>query len=343
VGTPLETCTAINESRLRRRQQKSSDNDQVQTEDSSIERQQNGSDHRVDTTKDFVTAAGKLNEVEEEEPYQPELLQNLIFRYEEPSMHSRWDRPLFTVPWADEQIAADDIFTALTGIPLSRQSPPSTKSIGLETLLQSTISSLQSGEQATQSDTTSIAPSVFTINSKGIIPTPGGVVAARSRASPHQATVQPMPTDSSALYGLEKKTAAIISAIRTFTNNNPSAEAAMARSRTEGQTQAQHRPPSSIQNGITISVLPESSTQIFIPAHLAVGGTTDELAGVGGILALPRLQRLRRQWIGLNRAYVSHNRGGKQTSLSVEQVGDAFVRFLNAQLGGVHEDNDLEY
>lgn len=62
--------------------------------------------------------------------------------------------------------------------------------------------------------------------------------------------------------------------------------------------------------------------------------TTDELAGAGGILALPRLQRLRRQWVGLNRAYVAQNQGQGKGALSADQVGDAFVRFLNAEFAG---------
>ena len=68
-----------------------------------------------------------------------------------------------------------------------------------------------------------------------------------------------------------------------------------------------------------------------------MGGTSDELAGAGGILSLPRLQRLKRQWIGLNRAYVAQNYGGGRGGLSLEQVGDAFVRFLNADFGNEDE------
>lgn len=52
------------------------------------------------------------------------------------------------------------------------------------------------------------------------------------------------------------------------------------------------------------------------------------------MLALPKLQRLKRQWIGLNRAYVGGNYDRGKGGLSSEQVGDAFVRFLNADFAG---------
>lgn len=141
----------------------------------------------------------------------------------------------------------------------------------------------------------------------------------RPKVKPHQATILPTATDPTALYSLEKRISAIINAIRTFTLSTPSAEAAVAQS-SDGR-------------GITIPV-PEASSPVFIPAHVATGGTTDELAGAGGILALPRLQRLRRQWIGLNRAYIGQSHGAGGGGLTMDQVPDAFVRFLNAEFSG---------
>lgn len=41
-------------------------------------------------------------------------LDNLISRYEEPSPFARWDSPLFTIPWSDEGLPADDICDAIT-------------------------------------------------------------------------------------------------------------------------------------------------------------------------------------------------------------------------------------
>ena len=45
----------------------------------------------------------------------PVSLENLVMRYEEPSSMVRWDSPLFTVPWTDADVPADDIWRALTG------------------------------------------------------------------------------------------------------------------------------------------------------------------------------------------------------------------------------------
>lgn len=118
---------------------------------------------------------------------------------------------------------------------------------------------------------------------------------------------------------MEKRTSAIITAIRSFTQNNPSAETALAQS--------------SHKEGIAIEV-PDASIPVLIPAHVATSGTTDELAGAGGILALPKLQRLRRQWISLNRQYIGHGHGAGIGGLATDQIGDAFVRFLNSTLSG---------
>lgn len=144
---------------------------------------------------------------------------------------------------------------------------------------------------------------------------------SRPKIKPHQVTVQPAVTDPTALSIFEKKTSVVVSALRSFARTHPSAGSALAQSNDP--------------RGITIPI-PDTSTPVFIPTHIATSGTTDELAGAGGILALPRLHRLRRQWIGLNRAYVGQNQG--KTSLTADQAGDAFVRFLNAEFGDeVHQ------
>lgn len=46
--------------------------------------------------------------------YAPETLDNLIMRYEEPSSMVRWDSPLFTVTWEDEDVPASEIWKAVT-------------------------------------------------------------------------------------------------------------------------------------------------------------------------------------------------------------------------------------
>ncbi|KAF3912564.1 hypothetical protein ABW21_db0201561 [Orbilia brochopaga] len=47
------------------------------------------------------------------ERYAPEVLENLIFRYEEPNGMARWDSPLFIVPWMDEDIPGEEMWNAM--------------------------------------------------------------------------------------------------------------------------------------------------------------------------------------------------------------------------------------
>ncbi|KAL5364982.1 chromatin associated protein KTI12 [Aspergillus floccosus] len=279
VGTPVDQCVANNEARLR-----------CQT---------------AATTGTNNTDTTTAEETDSEDPYPPDLLNNLIFRYEEPSTASRWDKPLFTVPWSDAAPPVADIWTALTGIAASPDEPSPTTSTPAIAPLASTLAPTH------LSDTASIATGTTTTRRAG--------GSLRPKIKPHQATVLPPATDSSALYSLEKRTSAIVAALRSFTLAHPSAEAALAQS------------PDAA--GISIAV-PEAEAPVFIPAHVATAGSTDELAGAGGILALPRLQRLRRQWISLNRSYVAANHSANRGSLAPEQVPDAFVRFLNADFAG---------
>ncbi|GFG22207.1 putative nicotinamide N-methyltransferase [Aspergillus udagawae] len=298
VGTPVDQCIANNEARIRRQnaqQEKSESHDNEENESSTTE-----TDPQVEAQPNGPSPTAE----DTEEPYPPDLLKNLIFRYEEPSTHSRWDKPLFTVPWSDPEPPIAEIWTALTGIP-----HPST-SADAETPVTTLTNALASN--ALLSDTASI-------NTSATARTPRTAALQRPKIKPHQATVQPTATDSSALYAMEKCTSTIVTAIRSYTLTNPSAEAALAQS------------PDA--RGIAIPI-PEASAPIFIPAHVATSGTTDELAGAGGILALPRLQRMRRQWIGLNRAYVGGHASAVKGGLAPDQVGDAFVRFLNAEFAG---------
>lgn len=259
---------------------------------------------------------GQERDTFDQEAYPPELLDNLIFRYEEPSTHSRWDKPLFTIPWFDEEPPIADIWTALTGIP-----HPSAATDTIAT--NSTAAPEQNASQP--SDTASVTT---TATATATRTTP----LNRPKIKPHAATLQPTATNSSALYDLEKRTSAVISAIRTFTLSNPSASALLA-----NPNPPNPQSPLTTQDtlGITIPI-PDTTTPIFIPAHIAALGTTDELAGAGGVLALPRLQRLRRQWIGLNRAYIGGNYavGMGMGGLRGGDVGDAFVRFLNGEFEG---------
>ncbi|KAJ5793450.1 Chromatin associated protein KTI12 [Penicillium paradoxum] len=293
VGTPVDQCVANNDARLRR--------------DANKEKDPNSPDAQPSEAQDTPATESAQPAEDTEEAYPPELLNNLIFRYEEPSTHSRWDKPLFTVPWADAEPPVADIFEALTGVVL-----PST-----ETPTLSAVPSLADSLAATNiSDAASTAT--------GTRGGGRGGLSVRARLVPHQATVQAVSTDPNAMYAMEKRTSAVVTAIRNFTQNCPSAEVALAQSKRK--------------DGIAIDV-PEGTVPVLVPSHIAMSGTTDELAGAGGILALPRLQRLRRQWISLNRAYIGRGHGAGSGALTADQIGDAFVRFLNAEISGeVAED-----
>lgn len=365
VGTSIEQCVANNERRLRRRAVHTSDGLGSNAAGAAADRPptamsettvpdaatSSSAESRESDARNESSGRDGDGDVEDlEDPYSPELLKNLIFRYEEPSTHSRWDKPLFTVPWTDPAPPATDIWTALTGLFLGS---PAAAGPTMNSPSTSPFSNLPSGvppvpvsNDDNEIDGASVATArttttVFTTATKAstIIGRDG---IPRPRIKPHQATVQPTTTDSTMLYAFEKHTSAIVTAIRNFTLANPSAEAALAR---QQQQQEQEQEQNNIDEeartrmrrgqGILISV-PEAREPIFIPAHVARASTTDDLAGAGGILALPRLQRLRRQWIGLNRAYVGGNYAGKTGKgvLRAEQVGDAFVRFLNAEFAG---------
>jgi protein KTI12 len=47
--------------------------------------------------------------------YKPEIFENLVFRYEEPNGMTRWDSPLFTIPYDDVEPPFDAIWEAMVG------------------------------------------------------------------------------------------------------------------------------------------------------------------------------------------------------------------------------------
>ncbi|KAL4875619.1 chromatin associated protein KTI12 [Aspergillus karnatakaensis] len=322
VGTPIDQCIANNEARIRRKnesQPSESNNEpakQTEAENESLTSPSEPStDEHPKTTGHDST---------ESDPYPPDLLNNLIFRYEEPSMHSRWDKPLFTVPWSDAEPPIAEIWTALTGLP-----HPSTLN---ENGSQEEIDQISPLAEALTSITLSSAASTTTArtsNRPGSLQRPSGRLVIK----PHQATLLPASTTtaSSALYSMEKHTSAIVSAIRSFTLANPSAKAAL--------TSPTHTSTQNGEKGLTIPV-PHTETPIFIPSHIVLASVTDDLSSAGGILALPRLQRLRRQWITMNRAYIGGpHASSKGGGLKEDEVGGAFVRFLNADFG---DDDETE-
>ena len=47
--------------------------------------------------------------------YHVDIFDNLVYRYEEPNGMTRWDSPLFTVPYDDESPPYQDIWDAMIG------------------------------------------------------------------------------------------------------------------------------------------------------------------------------------------------------------------------------------
>jgi len=47
--------------------------------------------------------------------YENEIFENLVFRYEEPNGMTRWDSPLFTIPYSDPTTPNEEIWEALVG------------------------------------------------------------------------------------------------------------------------------------------------------------------------------------------------------------------------------------
>ncbi|MCJ1462639.1 hypothetical protein MMC07_001241 [Pseudocyphellaria aurata] len=56
-----------------------------------------------------------LVDTENDGGYPCDIFDNLIYRYEEPNGMTRWDSPLFTVPYDDEKPPFDDIWEVLVG------------------------------------------------------------------------------------------------------------------------------------------------------------------------------------------------------------------------------------
>ncbi|KAI1918608.1 kti12, chromatin associated [Ophidiomyces ophidiicola] len=277
VGTPIDQCVTNNDERLQGREQ----------------------EKNAETVLAGTTACENVSPDDDDQPYPPELLQNLIFRYEEPSTSSRWDKPLFTVPWSDPTPPIEAIWTALTGQALSLSAP---------SIVTTPTFSIPGQNLPTTDPDPANTP---VLRRSGF---------SRPKITPHQATVQPPTTDPNALYALEKRTSEIITHIRNFTQSHPSISV-LGVSNTSDNSNTP---------GISIHI-PNISTPLFIPSSTLAASPTDDLAGAGGVLALPRLQRLRRQWVGMNRAYLGQGHGKGQGAMGMEKVGEAFVGFLNGE------------
>ncbi|KAI4244017.1 MAG: hypothetical protein L6R42_010592, partial [Xanthoria sp. 1 TBL-2021] len=67
----------------------------------------------IDKCKEINT--GLLSNPDREGGYANDIFENLVYRYEEPNGMTRWDSPLFTVPYDDSAPPYETIWTALIG------------------------------------------------------------------------------------------------------------------------------------------------------------------------------------------------------------------------------------
>ncbi|ROV98178.1 hypothetical protein VSDG_04386 [Cytospora chrysosperma] len=81
IGCPLDRARAVNEARLRRREERLGAGEDVAGDDEAPEG-----------------------------AYEPGNWENLVFRYEEPNPMSRWDSPLFTLIWDDQEAQTSKVF-----------------------------------------------------------------------------------------------------------------------------------------------------------------------------------------------------------------------------------------
>ncbi|KAK8136747.1 hypothetical protein PG984_004687 [Apiospora sp. TS-2023a] len=86
IGCPTDTAKEVNQGRLRKQQ----------------EAEAAGQDPAQPADND-----------ESEAPYAPENWDNLVFRYEEPNAMTRWDSPLFTLLWDDNEEQTKQTFDSL--------------------------------------------------------------------------------------------------------------------------------------------------------------------------------------------------------------------------------------
>jgi protein KTI12 len=68
---------------------------------------------RREKEREISQADGQTAVDEAEAPYSPENWENLVFRYEEPNPMTRWDSPLFTLVWDDDEAQTTKVFDSL--------------------------------------------------------------------------------------------------------------------------------------------------------------------------------------------------------------------------------------
>lgn len=133
--------------------------------------------------------------------YAPETLANLLQRYEEPSSMVRWDSPLFTVSWTDEDVPADDIWRAITeGV----VKPPNT---GTQAVAKAPTDALRTLEHTTASIVTALVSEQANSGSLGgaTIITVSSTVKVRITLPPRNVTLSELQRLKRQFVTLHKK------------------------------------------------------------------------------------------------------------------------------------------
>lgn len=111
IGCSRERAKGVNEERLRRREGRVTNK---QEEGEGKEKETADGNNSNDGIKEGVTAEnGDQDDDEAEAPYSPANWENLVFRYEEPNGMTRWDSPLFTLIWEDDEDQTRKVFDSL--------------------------------------------------------------------------------------------------------------------------------------------------------------------------------------------------------------------------------------
>ncbi|AEO57433.1 hypothetical protein MYCTH_50254, partial [Thermothelomyces thermophilus ATCC 42464] len=84
-----------------------------------VERARRVNEARLARKRTADLEEGGSGDGDDEEPYEPSNWENLVFRYEEPNAMNRWDSPLFTLIWEDDEAQTravfDKIWDAIAG------------------------------------------------------------------------------------------------------------------------------------------------------------------------------------------------------------------------------------
>ena len=122
VGCEVERAKGVNEGRLLRRRRtenagKGGGGGEDEDAEGDTKREEGDmkkeSENENGTDTDTLPPKQQQQQQHEEEPYSPSNWENLVFRYEEPNPMTRWDSPLFTLVWDDDEAQTNKVFAQI--------------------------------------------------------------------------------------------------------------------------------------------------------------------------------------------------------------------------------------